>query len=228
MLTAKLKSKYIEAICNIAFLPPFRGALYTRTVARWPYQHTLAQMNTLSRLLLSVKVPGIYLEVGCADGSTTIWQAHAMKEAGVARVMHVVDTFSGFTSQDKAVEESERGKQHGTYDNYFIINRQSWFDESMRRAGIFVISHESDSVQFDYSTLPRIAFAFVDVDLYRPVLQTLPLIFSRMTPGGMIVVDDCDPTNATWDGAHQAYLEFCGARNIEPDILDTKLGIIRP
>jgi O-methyltransferase len=221
-----LKGKYISLLFQIAFLKPFRPVLYSRCVSRWPYQQSLGQMNALSNLLLSVKCEGAYLEVGCAEGNTTIWQAKAMEEAGLSRKMYVVDTFSGFTPEDKS-GEYERGKKPGSYDDYFLNNSQKWFNESMRRAGVAVTSFKSDCSTFNYRQLGPVSFAMLDVDLYRPVSIALPLIYAQMAKGGLIVIDDCDPTHELWDGAHQAYMEFCRDQQIKPEIIAKKLGIIR-
>lgn len=223
----KLEAAYLKTCYWIAFSPPFRPALYTRAIAaRWPFQQSLAQMNTLSSLLLSVKAEGCYLEIGCAEGWTTIWQNKAMSEAGVSRAMNVVDTFAGFTPDDIEAEY-QRGKAEGTYDSLFAINSKKWFDESMRRAGVKVTSYEADAAKFDYSLFKPIAFCFLDVDLYHPIKTALPAIRANMAPGGMIVVDDCDASHDKWDGAFYAYREYCEANGIQPEIVAEKLGIIR-
>jgi len=40
------------------------------------------------------------------------------------------------------------------------------------------------------------------------------------------MVDDCDPRDYQWDGAYQAYAEVCKERNIKPDVVCQKFGII--
>lgn len=222
----KLKTMYLRACYSVAFLPPFRGALYTRAIApRWPFQQTLEQMNTLSQLLLGVDSPGAYWEVGCAEGWTTIWQHRAMREAGIARRMFVVDTFHGFTPDDKAAEAA-RGKSAAEYDGLFSINSKRWFEESMRRAAVPVEAFKADAAVFDYSSLPPPAFVFLDVDLYRPVKEALRRIWPLVPAGGLVVVDDCQP-HKLWDGALQAYDEFC-RENAQPrQIVAQKFGMLR-
>ena len=221
-----IKSNYIRALFKVAFLKPFRPVLYTRCVGRYPYQHSTAQMVKLRDLLLSVNVSGAYLEVGAAEGNTTCWLGKSMIDAKCLRPMYVIDTFSGFTEEDKAVEY-KRGKEPGIYDSYFVINSKRWFDESMKRARLDVMTYAGDCATFDYSRLGPIAFALLDVDLYRPVKLALPSICAQLVKGGMIVVDDCDSQNPLWDGADQAYGEFCEESGIKPEIIAEKFGIIR-
>ena len=220
------KTRYIKTLFDITFLPPFRSVLYSRAVSRWPYQHSQTQMNLLRELLLSVTSAGAYLEVGCAEGWTTIWLGTAMRETGMTRPMAVIDTFAGFTEQDK-MAETDRGKIPGTYDSFFVVNRKRWFDESMRRAGCVVTSHQSDCSTFDYASLGPIAFALIDVDLYRPVTMALHRLFACMAHGGIIVVDDCDPNDTLWDGASHAYMECCKEHGSTPEVLGSKFGILR-
>lgn len=67
----------------------------------------------------------------------------------------------------------------------------------------------------------------VDVDLYRPVRASLERILPNMARSGVIMVDDCGIKDDRWDGAHQAYAEVCKERNIRPEIVCQKFGIIR-
>ncbi len=78
---------------------------------------------------------------------------------------------------------------------------------------------------FDYSTIAPIAFCLVDVDPYVPIAKALPRIYHHLVPGGIIVVDDCAP-DQTWDGALQAYSEFCRSMNLPEDLRHKKLGLI--
>ncbi|MGE5779905.1 MAG: hypothetical protein ACM30D_11445, partial [Hyphomicrobiales bacterium] len=52
-------------------------------------------------------------------------------------------------------------------------------------------------------------------------------LFEVLSPGGMIVVDDCDSSQIQWDGSDQAYKEFMKKINQPPEIIHEKLGVIR-
>ena len=71
-----------------------------------------------------------------------------------------------------------------------------------------------------------ISFALVDVDLYKPTAAALPKIWERLSPGGVIVVDDCRPGDYKYDGSLQAYLEFAQTIGEEPEYRAGRLGII--
>jgi O-methyltransferase len=205
-------------------------AIYSRQpFVKYPYMHQPSQMMELARQLLSVQVPGAAVEVGCHQGWTTCFLVEALKEAGVNRDYVCIDTFTGFTPPDRAFEYKWRGKPVGTYDEDFVINDPRWLKASVRRFGYSNVSvHMADASTFDYQALGKIAFALVDLDLYRPVKESLKRIIPHMAKGGVIVVDDCDQvTEPRWDGAYEAFLEFCRERSITPEIVCGKLGIIR-
>lgn len=226
MNATTIRSMFVRACYTLAFIPPFRSALYSRAIApRWPFQQSQKQMAALGDLLTRRgNVEGSYVEVGVAEGWTTIYQHRAMTEAGQRRRMYAVDTFAGFTPDDKAAEEA-RGKAHGTYDGLFVVNSKRWYDESMRRAGVPVLSYKADASTFDYSRFGPIAFCFLDVDLYHPISEALPRILPHMAPGGVIVVDDCQPDDK-WDGALQAYTEWCHENDRPVQIVAGKFGVI--
>jgi hypothetical protein len=66
----------------------------------------------------------------------------------------------------------------------------------------------------------------LDVDLYLPTRRALPRIYEHICEGGIILVDDV-LNDSSYDGAFQAYMEFCDELKIGPDIIGNKCGIIR-
>lgn len=188
-----------------------------------------SELMELARQLLSVNAAGSVVEVGCYQGWTTCFLVEVMMEQGVKRDYICIDTFTGFTPEDVAVEYKFRGKAAGIYDDNFVINDPRWLKASVKRFGYSNVSvHMANATTFDYQALGKIAFALIDLDLYRPVRESLKRIIPHMVKGGMVVVDDCnDSENGRWDGACQAFMEFCKERNITPEIACQKLGIIR-
>jgi predicted O-methyltransferase YrrM len=83
-----------------------------------------------------------------------------------------------------------------------------------------------DATEFNFDECGEISFALLDVDLYQPIADILPKLYSRLAPGGIIVVDDCAPS-PKWEGALIAYREFVGVLGADSEILCGKLGIIR-
>ena len=65
----------------------------------------------------------------------------------------------------------------------------------------------------------------VDVDLHRPVLLTLNAVYDLVSPGGIIVIDDCRQ-GGIWEGAYGAFMEFTKEKGVDPVIMLGKLGVI--
>src|SRR3954471_7468294 len=82
-------------------------------LARWlwpPYRYmfTPPQLAFLGRELEAAP-GGSALEIGCANGATTVWLNQWLAAAGVDRAYVAIDTFAAFLSRDIAVE-AERGR----------------------------------------------------------------------------------------------------------------------
>ena len=175
-------------------------------------------------------VPGSFVEVGCGYGATTVFLNKFMNEKNIKRNYYALDTFSGFEKEHVDYEIRERGKSpkiKSMLQSTFTDNKQSWFDKTMLLNGVNrVKSIAKDATRFDFSTIAPIAFCLLDIDLYIPMKESLPKIYDVMSPGGVLIVDDCWKIDE-WDGALQAYEEFIGSRCISREIVCGKLGVIR-
>jgi O-methyltransferase len=228
----KLKNKIKTEALRISYWLAYRlasSAVYTRhPFVRYPYMNPPSELLELTKQLLSVKAPGAAVEVGCNQGWTTCFLLEALMEQGVNRDYVCIDTFNGFTPEDVGFEYKVRGKAAGMYDDFFLINDPAWLKASLSRFGYNNVHVErADATTFDYKSIGKIAFALVDVDLYRPVRASLERILPNMARGGLVMVDDCDTRDYMWDGAYQAYKEVCAERSIRPEIVRDKFGIIR-
>jgi SAM-dependent methyltransferase len=185
----------------------------------------------LTECITSVSaVPGSFLEVGCAYGATTVFLNKFMKEKNIRRNYYAIDTFAGF-AKDHVTYEMKQRKKSSIIEHHlrstFRDNNKQWFDKMMALHDIEdVITLEKDASRWDFSGLGPIAFCLIDVDLYIPVKESLSNIYRMMSPGGIVIVDDCWNVEA-WDGALQAYEEFVTSKRIPREIVGQKLGIIR-
>jgi predicted O-methyltransferase YrrM len=196
---------------------------------RYHYNFRPAQLAYMVMTLDEIRdVPGSIVEVGCFAGATTIFLSEHLRDSGQRRYI-AIDTFDGFTSSDIAHEISARGKSadKNAFSTGFRLNRREWVQRSLEIAGhaeVEVIKGDAGAV--DYGRFRPIAFALIDVDLYQPVAKTLARIAPLMSAGGQIVVDDCRP-GQVYDGALEAYEEWCDANGRKPEVVHAKLGILR-
>jgi O-methyltransferase len=166
------------------------------------------------------KLGGAFAEIGVFDGGTTVYLHRHLEGDGEPPVYYCIDTFSGFTNEDIEVER-QRGKTDD-YADLFYYNSKACFERTMKMNGIDrAVVVQADAGTYDYSTLPPLSFALIDVDLLRPMRVALAGCWDRMVPGGIMVVDDCETsedrhtTMSAFDGALVAYEEFCEKQGLE-------------
>lgn len=171
---------------------------------------------------------GSIVEVGCAFGATTVFLDHHLCDIRSDKRYYAIDTFSGFTPEDVAIE-SDRGRgSEFKYLRRFLGNSKLSYERTMKANKVRrVTAIETDVKRFDFTTIAPFSFCLVDVDLYQPVLATLRAVCDLMTPGGVIIVDDCDAIDPPWRGSYEAYAEFTAERGLPKDIRHTKLGVIQ-
>ena len=207
---------------QVVFQIPFVGNLFDY---RYDYMFSPGQLAFLCEQITNVaEIPGSILEVGCATGHTTVFLNRHIGAIDLDVNYYAIDTFDGFTDEDL---ESERalGRDYW-YAPVFRGNSKARFDRTMKRNGVKrVTSFQADASTFDYAKIAPFCMALVDLDLYRPVLLTLRAIYDLMSPGGIIVIDDCEESGL-WEGAYQALMEFTKEMSIEPVIKHGKLGVI--
>jgi O-methyltransferase len=206
---------------------------------RYEFQMSPRQLCFLAQCIERIKeVDGAIVEIGCAHGLTTTFLHEYMTGSGFEKEYVCIDTFAGFTEKDINVEVNERDKKTSDYKGAFTDNDPTWFKESLQKRNINNIKIiQADISELSKEMLPeRVAFCLVDVDLYRPVLSALEKIYPRMSPGGLIVIDDCwhkaSPSFVpvdiaeVFDGAMQAYQEFAANHDLPEILVEEKLGVI--
>ena len=195
---------------------------------RWRYNFSAADLVIMCECINDVKrVEGAVLEVGCEYGETTLFLNNYLAEVGISKKYVCIDTFKGFTESDLDYEVKIRAKQRRNLLG-FRNNSRSWFLRTMKDAGYsHVRVFQADASIFDFASVSPVSFALIDVDLFRPIQACLPAVYQALNPGGIILVDDCDPSDLNYDGAFYAYVEFVESRGLPIDILGRKLGRIR-
>jgi SAM-dependent methyltransferase len=208
---------------QMAFSTPLHRSLFNP----YNFMYSPTELMFLSQCVSDAQaVPGSFIEAGCAYGATTVWLNKYMEEQGIDRDYYAIDTFSGFVEEHVNYERDARNKSAAVLSSRFGDNRQAWFDKTMELHGAHrVRSIRGDVSAFDFTALIPIAFCLLDVDLYVPIKAALPTLYQALSPGGVLVVDDCWRDDK-WDGALQAYDEFIADNGLERRIVGRKLGVI--
>jgi Macrocin-O-methyltransferase (TylF) len=175
------------------------------------YQYNLEplQLATLVMEFERVKqLPGNVLEIGVARGMTTRFMCEHIVKQGLQEALtyFALDTFSSFEQNDLKYEVEHRGKSLADLQGFNYNDFEVW--KNNFKPYPFVKAIQSDCSVFDYHTVAPLKLSFIDVDLYLPTKKALAKVYAATMPGGVILVDDV-MENDRYDGAFQAYMEFC-------------------
>lgn len=161
-------------------------------------EHEIAVILRELDKLIAKGTPGDIVEFGCYVGTTSVFLAEALR--GTGRRLWLYDSFAGLpekTNEDisPAGNQFQRGELTASRKqlehNLRRFDRQSF---SIKKAWF------SDLTDSDIPD--KITLAFLDGDYYQSILRPLGLIWNRMTPGGVILIDDYD--NDALPGAARA------------------------
>ncbi len=156
----------------------------------------------LRTLIETSAVEGDVVEIGCSLGGTAAFSWRMLRNLGIAKRYVCVDTFAGFVPA-QFDDDVDRGNREA--------NRWLFADNSRELVRAILDQHDAkdvaliqgDIVKIPESNLPpRISAALLDVDLAVPIYEGLRKLYPRLSPGGVIAIDDC-PEN-DWQ-ARQGY-----------------------
>mgnify|MGYP000853146461 FL=1 len=144
-------------------------------------------------------VVGDFAELGVYQGES----ARMLHLMAPGRVLHLFDTFEGFTGADLQTEKGEAAtyssKNFADTSINKVLTKIGGNPEKLRvHAGYFPASAAG---------LNDIRYALVnmDADLYNPTRAGLEYFYPRLAPGGIIFIHDY---NHKWEGLAKAVDEF--------------------
>ena len=194
----------------------------------------LASLASTCSAIEEARLPGIFIEAGCALGGSAILIA-TLKNA--ERPFFIYDVFGMIpppTKEDTLdihdryrtiVEGKSVGidgdKYYGYQENLYDVvqaNLRSFGIDPDEQSVSLVKGLVQDTMQIDQP----VAFAHVDVDWYEPVLTCLQRVFPKLVEGGSIILDDYHD----WGGCRKATDEYL--REVTGQfILDDKAGSMK-
>jgi O-methyltransferase len=134
---------------------------------------------------------GDIVEFGCHAGQTSRLISYISPKP-----VYVYDSFEGFPE----VEGQVKGTMTATMDDLVYNFVSAGVRMPYLRKGYFCDTKPEDVPE-------KISFAHLDGDLYISIMDPLKLIYDRMVPGGVILVDDFGD-DQYWPGARKAVEEF--------------------
>jgi O-methyltransferase len=177
------------------------------------HAHGLVTLLTTDRLGVikwavnqTANLAGEIWEAGVYQGGV----AHLLKSLAIAEKPHprvrLFDSFEGLPERTEGIDLHHRG---------------DFADTSLQKVKKFVGAE--DFVEFRQGWIPetlkgleetKVRFAHIDLDLYKPILDSLEFIYPRMPSGGIIIVDDYGFISCP--GARKAVDEFFHDKDDKP------------
>ena len=163
--------------------------------------------------VLQAKVLGDIVEFGCYIGTSSLFlrrQLDSYPEAA-ERELHAYDSFAGLPQ--KGYQDTNAAGVDFTVGELQVSKKQ--FLQEFQKAKLKApITHKGWFNELPPQAIPtHIAFAFLDGDFYSSIIDSLRLVWPRLTKGGTICVDDYQ--RETLPGVEQAVRDFFQGKSIE-------------
>lgn len=151
--------------------------------------------------VLGKTTEGAVVEMGCYEGTTSLFIRRLL---GESREFHVYDSFAGLPEKHEA-DRSPAGEQFKTGE---LFATKKSFITHFKKAGLQLpIIHKGWFRDIRQSEMPdKIAFAFLDGDYYESITDSLQLVWPRLVPKAVVIVDDYQ--NEALPGAGRAVDEW--------------------
>ena len=163
------------------------------------------ELKTILRLAEDcLSVPGDFVELGCFEGDTSLLLAETLRNNKSEKKLWIYDSFEGLP--EKTEEDfSELGKD---FKKGELFTTKRFVKQRFLRANLPVpiIKKAWFSELRDEDLPEKIAFAFLDGDLYESIKDSLRLVAPRLENDGRIVIHDYD--NPQLPGVTKAVEEF--------------------
>ncbi|MGD0462610.1 MAG: TylF/MycF/NovP-related O-methyltransferase [Tepidisphaeraceae bacterium] len=200
--------QFTESFNSTAITEHDKSLVWRLHVLAWAANHAL-------------KIPGDFVECGVFQGLSSAVLCKYLDFAKVGKAFYLYDTFAGLP------EETSTEKERRLWNPAYTEDPSTWLAEVRRTfaqypnvkiiPGIVPASLERES--------PRaIAYLHIDMNSARAEILALERLFDRVSPGGLIVLDDfgwvCNRDQTV------AELEFMRKRNHAVLELPTGQGLV--
>lgn len=171
------------------------------------------ELLRLAKSTLNNSVEGDFVELGCYRGDTSVLLQRLLKESGKLseKKLWIYDSFAGLP--EKTSEDSSVAGDQFKAGELFVSKREVL--EKFKRSGLplpIVKKAFFENLDPEKDLPEKIAFAFLDGDLYGSIKTSFELVLPKLSEKGIIVVHDYN--NPELPGVSKAVEEFL---NQNPD-----------
>lgn len=163
-------------------------------------------------------IPGSMAECGCYQGAS----AYFMADANPDVPLHLFDSFEGLSQPDKSDMTTSKDKR--TWEKGDLSSPEEEAHQTLK---------EFPNVHFHKGWIPerfpevaeeKFSLVHIDVDLYKPTIDSLSFFYPRMSHKGIIILDDYG--SSICPGARKAADEFMVDKSEYIIHLSTMQGVI--
>lgn len=197
--------------------------LHDLLLANWNMMSWDRKLNIVNQIVNTHYVEGDVVEIGCYDGQTTCLMRWVLDTLGSDRDIHVYDSFEGLLGRNEHDGGPDLARQFP--DGFLKTSPEIVYHHFNKYQLRPPVIHKGVVQKMSPSDLPvSISMALLDVDLYEPMLKSIELVWPRMAPGGMMVVDDY--RHGCWPGVERALCDYFGTLDWVQRI-DGGQGVVR-
>lgn len=178
----------------------------------------MANLRMLAENVLFHRVPGDFIETGVWRGGACIYLRAVLAAYGVTnRRVWAADSFSGLPPPNEEAYPADAGDKFHVYEELAVPLEQ--VKHNFERYGLLDEQVEFLKGWFK-DTLPgaatgSLAILRLDGDMYESTMDALQSLYSRVSKGGFIIVDDYGVV----EGCRKAVDEFRSRRGIVDEIV---------
>ncbi len=137
--------------------------------------------------VLGTHQEGAIVEFGCYRGTTSLYVQRLLEAYG-QHEFHVYDSFAGLPEKT-TFDHSPAGEQFKAGE---LLASRKEFIMNFKKAGLRLPRiHKCWFNELTNADVPEsIAFAFLDGDYYESIMDPLKLVWPKLIPGAVVIVDD--------------------------------------
>ena len=165
-------------------------------------------------------VSGDVVEFGCFVGTTSVHLAKTLQ--GTSKQLYLYDSFAGLPEK-RSEDVSPAGEQFKAGE---LLATKKELIRNLKQTNVpmpTIVKGWFSDVTPD-QVPSQVSFAFLDGDYYESILDPLRLIWPRLAPGAVIVVDDY--ANEALPGAAKAVDEWTRTHPTKQFKVEASLGIL--
>ncbi len=202
---------------------------YQQLLAHYPIISDQIKKPALSVVLhelekvLKQGTEGDVVEFGCYVGTTTIFLRRLLSESHSEKRLYAYDSFAGLPAK-ATQDQSGAGEQFKSGE--LTVSKKHFMQTFMRANLQPPITHKGWFKDIAPEQLPQaISYAFLDGDFYDSIIDSLRLVWPRLSAGGVITIDDYQ--QEALPGVERAVQDFFHDKPIQLHH-EHNIAIIRP